>query len=50
MVHGKPGLITLAAIPHNHKDTTLRLHKAILNSHLVLSPNINAASHYLKRL
>ena len=50
MVHGQPGYITLAAIPHNPKDTTLRLHKAILNAHLVLSTNISAANIYLKRL
>ena len=50
MIHGKSGDITLATIPYHHKDTTLRLHRAILNAHLILTTNVAATSRYLKRL
>lgn len=40
MIHGRHGYITLAAIPHNHKDTTLRLHKSLKNAHIILSSSI----------
>jgi hypothetical protein len=50
MVHGREGSITLSALPPHRMDTTLRLHKAIQNAHILLAASPDMISAFLEDL
>ena len=50
MAHAHQGTITLSVQPSHPFDSTIRLHRAIQNSHIILSPNPVSTQQFLKKL
>ena len=50
MTHGKQGLITLSVLPKTSQDTTMRLHKALKNSHILFSANLKKTIDLISEL
>ena len=50
MTHGQQGFITLSVLPDNSQDTTMRLHKALRNSHILFTANIDKTVDLISKL